>query len=167
MKNKGENQDPGTWLLPEMLFQQGLDFISVCSACTPQLPLSLTYLLAPSHSSLFTSKGCELSTMEILLLPWLLAPSCLPALEFSLGHYLAKQCIFSSFNILFSPSFISPTPQSLCCFFSKTSPNWQHPAGLWLSSATLSLPPPAGHGSRVCCLIFFLVFPLMLVPWMV
>lgn len=102
-----------------MLFQKGLDFISLCSASTPQLPLSLTYLLAPSHSSLFTSKGCELSTMEILLLPWLLAPSCLPALEFSLGHYLAKQCVFSSFNILFSPSSISPTPQSLCCFSPK------------------------------------------------
>lgn len=24
-----------------------------------------------------------------------------------------------------------------------------------MSSATLSLPPPAGHGSRVCCLTFF------------
>lgn len=78
----GENQDPGAWLLPEM-FQKRFDFISLCSASTPQLPLSLTYLLAPSHSSLFTSKGCELSTVEILLLPWL-PPAC-QLLNFPLG----------------------------------------------------------------------------------
>lgn len=77
----------------------------------------ISWLPVIPHCSLPRAVSPQQWRSDFFLGSWL-PPACQLS-NFPLGITWPSSVYFSSFNIMFSPSFISPTPQSLCCFPSK------------------------------------------------